>query len=152
MIVPSEMAAISRNQSLALIRPRNIRFHYTKRTSEEIEKIKAAYQRASRQSSFFDKELAEIHPSPYNFKFSYEDEAGKHTKSCGDWETHAAYRNFSGAMGESAALEKMEHIFNVEYPSKGVLFALGNMAKRPQTWQLLGIIRADPSRQTEMTF
>lgn len=152
LILPSEKAAIQRNQSLVLIEPRNIRFHYKKRTIDEINRIKEAFKHASRQTSFLDKEMAEIDPSPYNFKFSYEDAVGKHTKTCGDWEIHATYRNFSRALGEAGALEKMEHIFNVEYPRKGVLFALGNMAKRPQTWQLLGIIRVEPSKQTEMSF
>lgn len=152
LILPSEKAAIQRNQSLVLIEPRNIRFHYKKRTIDEINRIKEAFKHASRQTSFLDKEMAEIDPSPYNFKFSYEDAVGKHTKTCGDWEIHATYRNFSRALGEAGALEKMEHIFNVEYPRKGVLFALGNMAKRPQTWQLLGIIRTERSKQAEMSF
>ncbi len=152
VIIPSEKVAIERNQSLALIEPKNIRFHYKKRTLDEIDRIKEAYKYASRQTSFLDKEMAEIDPSPYDFKISYDDEAGRHTKTCGDWEMHATYRNFSRALGDSGALEKMEHIFNVEYPRKGVLFALGNMAKRPQTWQLLGVIRAEFSKQTEMRF
>ena len=28
-------------------------------------------------------------------------------------------------------------------PARGMAFAVGNMAKRPQTWQLLGVIRLD---------
>jgi hypothetical protein len=38
--------------------------------------------------------------------------------------------------------------FNDEYPRAGMAFALGNQAKRPQTWQLLGVIRLDDSGQT----
>lgn len=152
LVVPSENAAIERGNSLALIEPKNIRFHYIKRTKEEIEAIKKVYENASKQMSFFDKELAEIEPSSYDFKMFYEDAAGKHTKTCADWETHAAFRRFSKTEGEIAALKKLEHIYNVEYPSKGVFFALGNMKKRPQTWQLLGIIRVEPSKQTEMIF
>jgi hypothetical protein len=150
--VPSEKIAVERSQSLALIEPKNIRFHYTRRTNDQIEKIRQAYQIAARQTSFLDKEMAEIDPSPFDFRMSYEDADGRHTKMCGDWEVHATYFNFSRMHGERAALERMETIFNVEYPKKGVFFALGNMAKRPQTWQLLGIIRAESSKQTEMIF
>ena len=46
-----------------------------------------------------------------------------------------------------AALEWMNATFNEEYPKKGMLFCLGNMAKRPQTWQLLGVLRVDDTGQ-----
>ncbi len=48
------------------------------------------------------------------------------------------------------ALEWMDHTFNVEYPKRGMAFALGNMAKRPQTWQLLGVLRIDVPTQGEL--
>jgi hypothetical protein len=41
----------------------------------------------------------------------------------------------------------MNATFNDEYPRKGMLFCLGNMAKRPQTWQLLGVLRVDDTGQ-----
>ena len=34
----------------------------------------------------FDKELAELDPSSFEFRFKFEDEAGKHDYECGDWE------------------------------------------------------------------
>ena len=42
--------------------------------------------------------------------------------------------------------------FNDEYPRKGMAFAVGNVAKRPQTWMLLGIIRLDEIAQGELGF
>jgi hypothetical protein len=44
----------------------------------------------------------------------------------------------------------MAKTFNEEYPAKGMAFALGNMAKRPQTWHLLGVLRLDEQRQKDM--
>ena len=52
--------------------------------------------------------------------------------------------------GEAEALKRMSAVFNDEYPKKGMLFALGNQAKRPQTWQLLGVIRYDQPLQTDL--
>jgi hypothetical protein len=52
--------------------------------------------------------------------------------------------------GEKSALERMAGVFNDEYPKKGMVFALGNQAKRPQTWQLLGVIRLDELVQGEL--
>ena len=151
-IVSSEKEAIDKQQSLALILPKNIKFIAKKRTAERIREIKGAYEAASRQKSFLDKEIAELEPSSYDFKIRYDDESGPHEKSCGDWEVHAMYKKFNREYGSKVALEKMEHTFCVEYPAKGVMFALGNMAKRPQTWQLLGLIRVDISNQTSMDF
>ena len=31
-----------------------------------------------------------------------------------------------------------------------MLFYVGNMAKRPQTWQLLGVLRVDDTGQTSL--
>ncbi len=35
----------------------------------------------------------------------------------------------------------MDGVFNEDYPRRGMVFAIGNMTKRPQTWQLLGVLR-----------
>lgn len=149
-LVLSEKEATDKGHSLALIEPRNVRFRAKKLTPTEIAEIKNGYRQVSQQTSLFDKELAEFEPSPYEFSVSFDDAGGKHTKKCGDWEVHAMFRNFSRLYGEKEALEKMEHTFSVEYPDRGVVFALGNMQRRPQTWQLLGILRADISPQQSM--
>ena len=48
---------------------------------------------------------------------------------------------------EKETLDWMDHRFNVEYPKKGMLFAVGNQAKRPHIWQLLGVLRVDETTQ-----
>jgi len=142
-ITKSEKEAAKRGQSLALIEPKNIHFKVKRLSIDEIARVKQSFKNVSRQFSLFDEELAEFNPSPYEFKMSFVDGSGKHEKKCGDWEVHAMFLNFSKKYGEKEALERMEHIFCVEYPKKGVMFALGNMQKRPNIWQLLGIIRAE---------
>jgi hypothetical protein len=52
--------------------------------------------------------------------------------------------------GERETLQRMEGVFNDEYPKRGMVFALGNQAKRPQTWQPLGVIRLDETRQADL--
>jgi len=44
----------------------------------------------------------------------------------------------------------MSKTFNEEYPRKGMLFCVGNMAKRHHTWQLLGVLRVDDTGQTSL--
>ena len=48
---------------------------------------------------------------------------------------------------EQAALDWMSKRFNEEYPRKGMLFCVGNMAKWQQTWQILGVLRVDDTGQ-----
>jgi hypothetical protein len=44
----------------------------------------------------------------------------------------------------------MDHVFNEDYPKQGMAFAIGNQAKRPQTWQLLGVLRLDELDQGDL--
>lgn len=60
------------------------------------------------------------------------------------------YNESRRGRSEKEVLEWMEHRFNVEYPQKGMLFAVGNQAKRPQVWQLLGVLRVDETTQTAL--
>jgi hypothetical protein len=93
-------------------------------------------------------QLKALEPSPYEFRFKFEDDAGPHDYANGDWEAHAMYFNGCRREGsEQAALDWMSKKFNEEYPRKGMLFCVGNMAKRPQTWQLLGVLRVDDTGQ-----
>jgi hypothetical protein len=150
LIVGSAKNATERGQSLALVRPRKTRFLSKAKSKKEIQDEREAFQRAARQTSMLDKELAELEPSPYEFRFSFEDDTGKHNYENGDWETHAMFWLERQRTNEVAALKWMDGKFNDEYPRKGMVFAIGNQAKRPQTWQLLGVIRLDETSQVEL--
>jgi hypothetical protein len=78
-------------QSLALVRPKNTRFSYRRKGAGELEREREAYRRAASQTSLLDKELAELDPSPFHFRFQFEDDAGKHNYENGDWEAHAMF-------------------------------------------------------------
>lgn len=139
----------NRGASLGLIRPNNTRFTVRKRTPAEIDEEKNAFELAAKQLSIFDEELAALKPTPFEFRFNFSDASGSHNYRNGDWEAHAMYWaavNKHG-MSEAEALEWMDQVFNVDYPQNGMLFAVGNMLKRPQTWQLLGVLRVDEPAQ-----
>jgi hypothetical protein len=150
MIVPSGIHAAQEGKSLALIRPENTRFRWKQKSLSQIEIEREAYRRASRQESFLDKELAELEPTPYEFQFRFSDASGQHEYLNGDWEAHAMFWHECRRSSAAAALKWMDHVFNDEYPKKGMVFALGNVARRPQTWQLLGVIRLNKSHQIEL--
>ncbi len=150
LIVGSAEEAHQRGQSLALIRPRNTRFSYRAKKPADIEADREAYRQAARQTSFFDVELAALEPSPFEFKFRFEDASGSHEYRNGDWEAHAMFWRERQRTSEAEALRWMDGVFNDDYPRRGMAFAIGNMAKRPQTWQLLGVLRLDEALQSSL--
>lgn len=152
LIVGSGEDAGERGQSLALIRPRNTRFICRPKSEAQIAEERKTYEMAARQLGMFDEELAALDPTPYEFRFRFEDAAGRHEYQNGDWEAHAMFWRERQRSGEEAALKWMDGVFNDEYPRRGMVFALGNMAKRPQTWQLLGVIRLDETKQATFAF
>lgn len=152
-VMPSVKSAADRGKSLALIRPRNTRFWFKPKSVKaiELEREKlAAAAAANFQTSMFDKDLAALEPTPYDFRFDFEDENGKHTYRNGDWEAHVMFFKERNRTSEKQALDWMDQVFNEEYPRKGMLFAIGNMASRPNTWQLLGVLRVDEPQQPSL--
>ncbi len=146
-LVPSEKVAIDRGQSLALIRPENVNFTWKKRSLAEIQEAREAFEIQAKQASMFDKDLALLEPCKFSFFMTYQDEHGPHTKTCADWETSAAFYIHERSYGEAQALEHLRSTYCENYAKTGLVFALGNMAKRPQTWQLLGIFPSEPTSQ-----
>jgi len=149
-LVSSIAEAAVRGDTLALLRPRNPKFIWKAKSIEQLAGEKAAYSRAASQGSLLDKELETLEPSPYQFRFQFSDSERSHDYANGDWEAHAMYYG-AKRRGKSdlEILQWMDHVFNHEYPSKGMVFAVGNQAKRPQVWQLLGVIRLDPPREQD---
>jgi hypothetical protein len=144
IVVPSTATARGRSQSLALIRPRNVSFKAVKKTKSELLSEERAYREAASQGSFFDKELAELEPCPYAFKFAYSDEDDRsHDATCDDWETAAMFRNFSREYGEERAIALMKQTFERDYPKRGMAFAMGTHSRYPDIWLLVGVLRLD---------
>ena len=150
LITGSAAEAAQKGWSLTLVRPRNPKFIAKRKSAAAIADEREAYSLVAQQTSFFDKELAELDPSPFDFRFQFEDDDGSHNYQNGDWETHAMFWRWQKIHGETGALKRMEKVYNEDYPAKGMVFVLGNMAKRPQTWQLLGVLRLDELRQGDL--
>lgn len=150
LVVPSVAEIERRGQSLGLIRPRDTRFFHRPKTAADLAEERAAYSKAARQGLLLDKELEALEPTPYEFKFKFRDDEADHTYANGDWEAHAMFYNCRRrGKTEAETVDWMSHVFNVEYPARGMAFAVGNMAKRPHTWQLLGVLRLDELPENE---
>lgn len=149
-LVDSEAEATSRGASLALIRPRNPRFTWQKLSNAELDSDRQKFQQQAAQLSMLEEEISAYEPCPFRFKMSYDDDAGNHNKTCADWETSAAFFNLRQTMDTKSVLTYLEETYCQTYVEKGLVFALGNMKKRPQTWQLLGLFPVLPQTQPEL--
>ncbi len=150
-IIASEEEAISLGRSLTAIRPTDVDFSWKRRTVDEIDKLRDEYERQARQYLMFDKELDVLEPCPFKFTMHFKDGDGKQrNKTCADWETSAAFFNLSQTYAENEVLQHLKNTYCDDYVKRGLVLALGNLAKRPQTWQLLGIFPVSPTNQTAL--
>ena len=137
-------SAAESGKSLALIRPRKTKFIIKEKKKKDLEKEEKKYKNAVKQISLLDKDLKAIRPAPYEFRFKFYDGSGSHDYKAGDWETSAMFNRAAKREGsDQKALAWMDRIFNTDYPEKGMLFCVGNIAKYPKTWQLLGVLRVN---------
>lgn len=142
--------AIAKGESLALVRPQQFKFTWQEKSKKKIAEERAAYEAAGQQKSFLDNALTKLEPCPFEFRVSFRDDTGVHKHACEDWETTAGFWNLSKRNGPDYALGHLDRMYNHEYLEHGMVLALGNMAARPQTWLLLGIIRLDEPKQGEL--
>lgn len=148
--MPSARHAAEIGQTLTVVRPRNFTFSIKPMPDAQYASLCRAYETATLQKSMIDKELRAFRPPKYEFKVQFEDANGVHKHECGDWETIAAFTKFSRQYGEQEAIARLAATYNETYQKKGMVLALGTMAKRPQVWTLLGIIRADEVAQDSL--
>ena len=144
--------AALRGETLALVRPKNLKFKWKRKSDSEIEEERESYARAAAQTSFFDEDLKALNPCPVAFFYQYEDLDGRHEHRCLDWETSATYYRLIKTNSESEALERMEFIFGEQYPKDGVVFALGTHSRYPKTWLLVGVVRLDEHDEMFLNF
>ena len=141
--LPSVKRAFELGQSLAIVRPSNLEFSIKPRKPADYDALCRAYEHAAKQHSFLDADLKAFKPPPFRFRVRFEDADGSHNHECGDWETIATFTKWRDLYGEKEAIKLLSQKYNDEYQRKGMVVALGTMAKRPKTWTLLGLIRAN---------
>lgn len=151
MIERSISEAAARGRTLALVRPKNPLFFWKRKTPQQLAAEAEGYRRAVAQRDLLDEQdLRALEPVPYLFRFAFDDADGHHRRTCEDWETNATFWKWRREYGEAEALERLAHRYNVEYPDRGIAFAMGTMLARPQLWLLLGVLRLDEGKQSEL--
>lgn len=143
LIMPSAKNAAEKGHSLTLVRPQHVKFSWRKKDQRTLDREREEMQKAVRQRGLWDEDLKAFDPPPYHFMLRFKDQDGWHSHTCGDWETVATLYRQGRQYGEDAALQHLDKMYNQQYPDKGMALALGNMAKKPKTWLLLGVLRLD---------
>ncbi|WP_299615730.1 hypothetical protein [Pelagibius sp.] len=147
----SVLEAEEAGETLVLIRPKESWFYWEEKSPEKLEQQSKEYQAAASQLSFFADDKRPLVPCPFEFKFRYRSADGQpHTATCDDWETSATYFRLERRHGSATALERMSTIFNQQYVSAGMAFAMGTHSRFPKTWLLVGIIRLDETTQQSL--
>jgi hypothetical protein len=135
-------------KTLALLRPRDLKFSIEKKSQTELTEEKLKFQALAAQADMFKTTpLIPYDPCPYAFKYSYVTDDGEREGTCQDWETDATFYNWSRQYGEQVALNNMQQVFGEDYPKKGMVLAMGTHSQYPDTWLINGIIRLDEITQ-----
>lgn len=134
-------------KSLALLRPREARFHWEKKSQADFDEEKAKFEEWHKQETqglfgMLDKSLVPYEPADYSFKYSYTTDDGRRTGTCQDWEVEAAYLKWKREYGEAKALEFMQSRFGEEYVESGFVLAMGTH-KAYGNWLINGVIKLD---------
>ena len=150
-IVTSLKKERKQNRSLALLEAEIIDFKVEKRSKEDIQKRQEQFSKSREQQDWLYKKTNKAYtPCPYKFKYNYRTEDGKQEGTCQDWEIDTTYYNWSNKYGESDALDKIKKVFGEDYPSKGMLLAMGTHSQYPDTWLINGIVRLDKVKQPSL--
>ncbi|WP_019547830.1 hypothetical protein [Streptomyces sulphureus] len=150
-LVASSLCAIKKDQeergtSLGVFRPAEVT-HFRLEPAAPWSASKAAL---TDQMDLFDQDLSPLEWVPLDFRYRFrcsEDDCPTHDMGLKDWEAGQSYRKFLRKYGESQvrdALRKRWHE-QVCSPNRAVHFFVGNMAKHPKTFMLLGLFY--PERQ-----
>lgn len=127
------------------MRPKNPVFSWIRRSQSVIDGIKRGYDEIRQSPDFFGStDIVPREVPPYQFSYKYYDELGKlHDQKCHDWEIERTFLNWRDNYGEDRTLTEMRRVFGEEYPSKGMVLAMGTHGQRNWQWMIIGIIRLD---------
>jgi hypothetical protein len=149
-IVTSLKREHAEGRSLALLKPDVREFVIQKKSPEDMEEERSSFDamRALAANDLFKAGSIIPHsPCPYIFKYRYKTDDGNREGTCQDWEIEATFWRWSREYGEKDALERMQKRFGEEYPSKGMLLAMGTHRHWKHQWLINGVIRFDEIKQ-----
>jgi hypothetical protein len=148
LIVTSLERERAAGRSLALLKAKILDFKIEKRSDKEIASETVRFAALHSQKDLFNtKSIIPYQPCRYSFKYRYQTDDGIREGTCQDWETEATFYNWEKRYGETQALTAIQRIFGEEWPSKGMLLAMGTHSLYPDVWLINGVVRLDEVNQ-----
>ncbi|MBC6416520.1 MAG: hypothetical protein GDA47_01650 [Rhodospirillales bacterium] len=140
-IVTSLDKELDEKRSLALLKAEITGFKAEPKSNDDIKEEAARFDALRNQKDLFNTEPIIPHKAcPYRFKYRYRSDDGKREGTCQDWETETTYHRWERKYGREHTLAKMEKVFGEEYPSKGMLLAMGTHSRHLKTWSINGVV------------
>ena len=137
-----------KERSLALLKAEILDFNAVEKSAEEIQNETAKFDSLRAQPDLFNaKQIIPYKPCPFRFKYRYRTDDGKREGTCQDWEIEATFYLWAKKYGQDHALSEVTRVFGEEYPSKGMLLAMGTHSLYPDTWLINGVVRLDDVEQ-----
>ena len=138
-------------RSLALLRAEILEFKVENKNDADREAEAQKFEALRAQPELFNtKSMIPYKPCPYRFKYRYRTDDGVREGTCQDWEIEATFFKWAKRYGESRALADIKRVFGEEYPTKGMLLAMGTHSLHPNTWLINGVVRLDDIQQLSL--
>lgn len=138
-------------RSLALLKAKILEFKVDKKDDADLESDAQKFEALRAQPDLFNtKPIIPYEPCPYRFKYRYQTDDGVREGTCQDWEIEATFFKWAKLNGEKRALADVRRVFGEEYPSKGMLLAMGTHSLYPNTWLINGVVRQDEIQQLSL--
>ncbi|MFI6008657.1 hypothetical protein ACIBAG_07475 [Streptomyces sp. NPDC051243] len=144
LVAPS-LCAIKREQekhgtSLGVFRPAEV----TRFRLDPAEPWSASKAALADQLDLFEQDLNPLEWVPLDFRYSFrcaDDACPTHDMGLKDWEAGQSYRKFLRKYGEKGVHNALREVWydRICAPNRAVHLFVGNMAKHPKTFMLLGL-------------
>jgi hypothetical protein len=134
----------SASRSLGIIRPDpgSLKFLWKDAEQEDQDDTRSV------QASLFEAPLRPLKPPELTFFYRYTSGGNEHTQSIQDWEVQATFLSYQREYGSrDKALAMMAQEYGQNIPARNLHFIMGNMAKRPWQFIIIGLLRSglDPA-------
>lgn len=148
--------ADAKGESLAIVRPREVRIAATPKSESEFASETVKHSLLAAQLSLLDGDApAEpLKPCRMQFVINWTDQDGqRHRQECDDWETSAAFNRFERHYGEQRALEILKEKYEDQYFKAGLVLGFSTHSRRNvefgtnNQWLLVGLLRLDETAQ-----
>lgn len=140
-----------------LLRPTTLELKWEEKSDSELAIERRRHADLAAQISFLDQPAKPLVPCPIQFEVKWKGSDGKLRKhECDDWETSAAYNRFEHRYGRQQAIQFLKAKYEDEYLKAGLVLAFSTHSRRNKTngpenqWLLVGMIRLDDDKQTEL--